>query len=91
MIHIHNVYNPIRGTKGDEQNTLPDLRRALKANESDEHIVLGDFNLHHPMWAGIQARPASSEAGDLLDLTADHHLELLLSTGTKTRQERGGA
>ena len=89
MIHIHNIYNPINQATGESLSTLPNLRRALEANRSEEHIVLGDFNLHHPMWAGTQARRTSDKAGDLLELIADHHLELLLPIGTKTRQERG--
>ena len=88
-IHIHNIYNPINQATGESLSTLPNLRRALEANRSEEHIVLGDFNLHHPMWAGTQARRTSDKAGDLLELIADHHLELLLPIGTKTRQERG--
>ena len=88
-IHIHNIYNPINQATGESLSTLPNLWRALEANRSEEHIVLGDFNLHHPMWAGTQARRTSDKAGDLLELIADHHLELLLPIGTKTRQERG--
>ena len=88
-IHIHNVYNPIRQTRADGPGALPNLHEALEADKTDEHVVLGDFNLHHPMWAGMQARKTSDEAGDLLELIADHQLQLLLPVGTKTRQERG--
>jgi len=87
-LHIHNIYNPIEGTE-NRQSTLPDLRKALEEDRRGEHLIVGDFNLHHPMWAGTQLRRSSIEAGDLLEIIMDYHLELLLPVGTKTRQEQG--
>lgn len=60
-VHVHNVYNPIGRIRGANPGTIPDLRKALETNHSDEHIVLGDFNLHHPMWAGLQSRRTSDD------------------------------
>ena len=47
-IWIHNVYNPspISYTSSDNPSTLPQIQNALQ--KPGEHILLGDFNLHHP-------------------------------------------
>ncbi|KUL81545.1 hypothetical protein ZTR_10067 [Talaromyces verruculosus] len=49
-----------------------------------QHIVLGDFNLHHPLWSGTQYRHVDDEAAELIDLVDEHGLEQLLPPGTVT-------
>jgi len=92
-IHIHNVYNPTpiqRSTQG----TVLLLDQVLQQYEGyEEHIVLGDFNLHHPHWGGISQHEIDSEethreADELLSIMERHHLQLLLPQGTRTRKER---
>ena len=48
-VWIHNIYNPSpRSTRStDSPSTLPQIRAALQ--KPREHILLGDFNLHHPL------------------------------------------
>lgn len=86
IIHIHNIYNPVTATG---TNQIPLLNLALAANPNDEHIVMGDFNLHHPAWGGplVQADPSSEE---LLILTETPRLNLLLPPGTITYEEGNG-
>ncbi|EUC27476.1 hypothetical protein COCCADRAFT_111608, partial [Bipolaris zeicola 26-R-13] len=48
---IHNVYNPPK-TSNNRQSVLPQVREALRQYHTDEQILLGDFNLHHPLWGG---------------------------------------
>jgi ribonuclease HI len=87
-IHIHNVYNP-SPWPACPLGTLPLLERTLEGyNTEEEHIVLGDFNLHHPHWAGVDHRTAHREADELLAIAEANQLQLLLPPGTPTRQER---
>jgi ribonuclease HI len=88
-IHIHNVYNPSPSTDCPT-GTLPLLEQMLQQYKaSEEHIVLGDFNLHHPYWGGINCRTTHKEADELLSLAEANQLQLLLPPGTHTRQEQG--
>ena len=47
-VWVHNVYNPSPTSYTSEggQSTLPALAAMLE--KEGEHIVIGDFNLHHP-------------------------------------------
>lgn len=49
IIHIYNVFNLCQTSGnlsrlGEIQKVLQEFRRNI------EHILLGDFNLHHPLW-----------------------------------------
>jgi ribonuclease HI len=85
-ITIYNVYNPL-ATKYEE-STLPILNEALH-NRTDEKIILGDFNLHHEMWAGTNITNSDAEAIHLITLIQDHSLFRCLPKGTTTREEGG--
>jgi hypothetical protein len=64
---------------------MPLLAQVLQQyGDHEEHIVLGDFNLHHPHWGGIDYREANREADELLSLVEANHLQLLLPPGTRT-------
>ena len=45
---------------------------------SDEHIVVRDFNLHHPYWSGLKYNHQHQEAEALLTMLNEQKLELLL-------------
>lgn len=59
-IHVHNVYveSKVRD-EGDENQqkiraatakaTIQVVRRLLRNSEPGQHVVVGDFNLHHPL------------------------------------------
>jgi hypothetical protein len=49
VINIHNIYNPPppRHSEERDKGTLPYLQNALRM--PGVHIVVGDFNLHHPL------------------------------------------
>ena len=66
-----------------EPGTLTILRECLQ-EPADNHIVLGDFNLHHPLWNGL-ARPTQHAAADILiDIARKASLELATECGTIT-------
>lgn len=65
VITIYNIYNP--GATKYEDSTLPILNEALHSG-TGEKIILGDFNLHHEMWAGTNITSPDTEAIHLITL-----------------------
>jgi exonuclease III len=51
-INVHNIYNPCKSS--EDKSNLPLLRTALGGKANEEHIVMGDFNLHHPKWGATK-------------------------------------
>jgi hypothetical protein len=90
-IQIINIYNPSPTSYNsyNSPSTLPALHDYLSQHQDIEHIVLGDFNLHHPFWGGI-ARPLQHRMADqLLDLVGHFALDLATLVGTRTRSGKG--
>ena len=84
---IFSVYNEVGTT------SLSDLRKGLELiNNNDGLMVLGDFNLHHPLWSTRQGNAISSrgEVQPLLDIIEDHNLQLLTAHGATTHRWNGG-
>jgi exonuclease III len=90
-IQIHNIYNPSPGSyTSTSEGTLGTLRKALEAAEPEtEHIIIGDFNLHHPYWSSIERLTQHAAADILLEVTNVYDLELATPPGTTTWQARG--
>ena len=55
-IVIHNIYN-LPKTSSNRQSVLPQVRKALEHHQANEQVLLGDFNLHHPLWGGPNRGP----------------------------------
>ena len=87
-IHIHNIYNPspLSISATDSPSTLPAALRQL--NGPGEHILLGDFNLHHPHWGGARVRGQHEASEQLLDIIESKNLSLTLPRGTVTWEAR---
>jgi hypothetical protein len=81
-IHIFNVYFEL-GT-----DTLSVLSSALRdLGPQDEAIVVGDFNLHHPLWSAIHQRASpGSDITQFLTIIEDFQLHLLTVPGTPTHR-----
>lgn len=47
-LHIHNIYNPVLSTSS-QPGQVPKFEQAIAQFPSNKHIILGDFNLHHPV------------------------------------------
>ena len=60
------------------------LAAQLQATLEASHIVVGDFNLHHPTWEGLQCLTQHVAADRLLDVAAAADLNLTLLPGTIT-------
>jgi exonuclease III len=88
-LSIHNIYNPSPSSYSAlDIGTLGTLRNCLQESGND-HIVVGDFNLHHPLWGGL-ARPTQHDAADILiDIARNASLDLATESGTITWRARG--
>jgi exonuclease III len=90
VINIHNIYNPPPPSHSEEheKGTLPYLQNALRMPGA--HIVVGDFNLHHPLWCAPEYGHQHNLAEDVLINMRDADLELALPPGTITREAQRG-
>lgn len=85
IIQIHNVYNPCQ-TSGDN-SVLGKIRKVLqKTRDNVENILLGDFNLHYPLWGGGAGVEVDEEAETLIMMTEEAHLKQVSPPGTITWQ-----
>ena len=85
LINIYVVADGGRVTLGHDSA----LRRVPELFDGRmEHILLGDFNLHHPSWGGGRVRHTDEAARELIDITAQQGLCLATSQGATTW--RGG-
>ena len=87
-VYIHSVYNPPRDDVG-----LRALETALKRADEEpraegtrqpEHVIVGDFNVHHAMWGG-RGTTSSSYADHLLGIIDSHDLTFSSPRGKGTR------
>lgn len=86
-LRIFNVYNEV-GT-----STISDLGEAIAKLDSYEGLlVLGDFNLHHPLWSTTHryASNGMSAAQPLLTIIEEFYLQLLTVPGTSTHRWKQG-
>lgn len=88
-IWIHNVYNPspVSYTSMDSPTTILKLDEAM--DEDGEHIVVGDFNLHHPLWNNPGRTTYHAMADELLEVVGKRDMELGLPEKVITWQNRG--
>jgi exonuclease III len=83
---IHNIYNPPKNSS-NRQSALPQIREALRQYHADEQVLLGDFNLHHPLWGGLNREVTDLESEDLIDIIGEFALHNTLPPGTVTYEE----
>ncbi|EKG09193.1 Endonuclease/exonuclease/phosphatase [Macrophomina phaseolina MS6] len=73
-VYIYNVYSPPRTTGAS--SSLYTLAAALRDYPTDQYIVLGDFNLHYPLWTGPEYSHQDREADELINLLERFSLHL---------------
>ena len=83
------MYNPSPAsyTSTDSLSTISDLTEAME--EEGEHVVMGDFNLHHPMWNNPGRFTYHAMADRLLEAMAVKNMELGLPEKSTTWHSRG--
>jgi endonuclease/exonuclease/phosphatase (EEP) superfamily protein YafD len=89
-INVHNVYNPSPASHNDETGTASIMALNSALTMPGHHIVVGDFNLHHPRWCGATYAHQHRLADRLLGIMRDAGVELALPRGTITREARRG-
>jgi len=88
-VWVHNIYNPspVSYTSTDSPSTLPVLEEALAMD--GEHVVVGDFNLHHPNWNNPGRYTYHAMADRLLELMGTKEMEIGLPGESVTWKSRG--
>ena len=85
---IHSVYAQPPGshaTRAEEYtNPFSDLRELLEEQGNTRHIVVGDFNVHHPLWSGVCLPTAHSAAETLISSLYKNGCQSITPLGTKT-------
>jgi exonuclease III len=90
IINIHNCYNPPPRSHSEiiDLGTIETLPLALRM--PGEHILLGDFNLHHPYWGGPSYPHQHVLSETLLSITRNACASLALPQGSITRRIHSG-
>ena len=85
-VWVHNIYNPSPASYTSEggQSTLPALAAMLERER--EHIVIGDFNLHHPDWNSGNRFTQHAASAELIRLANEHGLLQITQPGVATRE-----
>jgi endonuclease/exonuclease/phosphatase family metal-dependent hydrolase len=89
LIRMHNYYNPPAPYNNRDPGPLAQLPDLL--GMAGQHILLGDFNLHHPLWGGDSVTSSHEMAHTLIQHTITAGLSLTLPAGTKTREASGSS
>src|SRR5215475_13398691 len=89
-IYIHNLYiEPTTHSIKDIPPILYTLRKLLLENKGG-HIILGDFNLHHPLWNSPTYDKHHYIADELLDIVSEIGAILYTPKGLATRNCQRG-
>ena len=88
-IHIHNVYSKSPNSYTHINQESPIFKLPQLLSKPGEHVLLGDFNLHHPIWGGPQCFTRHDMADELLRVVNEADLQLLTPPGTITWEARG--
>jgi exonuclease III len=82
-ILLINIYKP------SDKNTICPLRQYITQHihltDFANILIMGDFNLHHPLWNPQNYAKHDNEADELVDMMSDLHLRLLIPSGTIIR------
>ncbi|KAJ5642579.1 hypothetical protein N7490_006579 [Penicillium lividum] len=81
-VRVFNVYND--QITGDGLNLLRCLVKPTKEQKGISYLIVGDFNLHHPVWGGDDAEE-DAKAEEVLELMDTANLELWTEPGIPTR------
>ena len=82
ILWIHNLYRDANPATAEAAEVLATWETALE--EDGEHITVGDFNSHHPLWGGINTA-ADNSSGRIIEIIDRFALQPQLPQGTITR------
>lgn len=82
-VWIHNIYNPPPlSHSSQELGTLHWIPQILV--QTGYHMLVGDFNLHHPIWGGSADLSHHRVAESLIEILGEKNMEIILLRGTIT-------
>ena len=84
-IHFHSVYSEPPGSTSRIDYDTPLNRIHIDLDKNDDHLLAGDFNLHHPWWGGPRCVTAHSAANRLVEAVEGLDMDLITPEGTITR------
>jgi len=88
-IYIHNLYiEPTTHSTKDLPPVLTSLKGLIR--NRGRHIILGDFNLHHPLWNDPTYDKHHYIADDLVDIASEIGAVLYTPQGLATRNCQRG-
>jgi ribonuclease HI len=83
-----NVYN--RGSAPTRRAGIDAVMSSAWGETADDHMLSGDFNLHHPMWEGADRQDESPASRDLADWAEANDMALASTPGAPTRRGQDG-
>ena len=57
------------------------MQRVIKIEDYNAIIIIGDFNLHHPLWNPQNYTIHDTQTDELVELMVDYGLQLILPSG----------
>jgi hypothetical protein len=87
VLTIHNIYSETPPNFHTKQWNTPLLKLKETLQEPGEHLIIGDFNLHHPIWGGPGVNQWHTGAELVFELMEAFQLELITPAGLITREK----
>ena len=84
-VEFHSVYSIPPGSTSTIEYDTPLNTLRLELGRDTEHLVAGDFNLHHPWWGGVRCVTSHSAADRLIEVVEDLGMDLITPEGLITR------
>ena len=88
-VWIYNIYSPPPGSYTMTEYSIPITSLAEYLVRPREHILLGDFNLHHPLWCGPRNPSTHAAADRLVSAMFEHNMALVSPKGVTTWEAHG--
>ncbi len=90
-VHVHSIYSPSPEGLRRIEHDSPVFRIPQLLQKPGEHILVGDFNLHHPNWGGTACFDRHDMADELIRITQQADMRQLTPPGTLTWKARGAS
>lgn len=87
-VWVHGIYNPPPSSHSSRSPGKLQWITEILAQEG-QHVLVGDFDLHHPRWGGRTTVTHHKLAEDLIEILGEENMELILPEGTVTWKNKG--
>jgi len=86
---IYNIYSQSSRNLSNTDYTSPIFLLPALVRRKREHIILGDFNLHHPWWSGPSNPTIHAAAESLVECLTLYEISLVSPAGVPTWAAQG--